>query len=67
MSKDRTEHYAFARGYYDARAEGLDLNPWTDCAEPSPEIDRQRAAYSDGYEWGISDYCAEHHPEEVNQ
>ena len=65
-------YYAFARGYYDARTEGLDRNPWTPEAAaasslPYSEIDRLRALYSDGYEWGISDYCAEHHPEEVNQ
>ena len=67
MSKDRSEHYAFARGYYDARTEGIDRNPWTDHADPSPEIDRQRALYADGYDWGISDYCAEHHADEVNR
>lgn len=72
MSKDRTEHYAFARGYYDARAEGINRDPWTPEAAaassvPYSEIDRLRALYADGYDWGISDYCAEHHSEEVNQ
>jgi len=72
MSKDRTEHYAFARGYYDARADGTRRDPWTPEAAaasslPYSEIDRLRALYSDGYDWGISDYCAEHHSEEVNQ
>jgi len=73
MTKDRTHHYAFARGYYDALVHGVNRNPWRDHADPLPEIseifriDRLRALYSDGYEWGISDYCAEHHPEEVNR
>jgi hypothetical protein len=68
MSKDRSQHYAFARGYYDARTEGIDRNPYTpEAAALSPEIDRLRAMYSDGYGWGITDYCAEAHPDEVNR
>ena len=72
MSKDRTEHYAFARGYYDARAEGINRDPWTPEAAaassvPYAEIDRLRALYADGYDWGISDFCAEHHADEVNR
>jgi hypothetical protein len=59
VSKDRTEHYAFARGYYDARSEGIERNPY--------ETESERAMYRDGYEWGIADYCTEAHPEEVNQ
>ena len=72
MSKDRSEHYAFARGYYDARAEGINRDPWTPEAAaassvPYAEIDRLRALYADGYDWGISDFCAEHHADEVNR
>lgn len=72
MSKDRSEHYAFARGYYDARAEGINRDPWTPEAAaassvPYAEIDRLRALYADGYDWGISDFCAEHHADEVNK
>ncbi len=59
MSKDRTEHYAFARGYYDGRSEGNERNPY--------ETEPERTMYCDGYEWGVADYCAEAHPEEVNQ
>lgn len=72
MKKDRSEHYAFARGYYDARAEGINRDPWTPEAAaassvPYAEIDRLRALYADGYDWGISDFCAEHHADEVNR
>ena len=60
MSKDRTEHYAFARGYFDGREKGEESNPF------DPDT-RMHQSYKDGYEWGVSDYCAEHHSEEVNR
>lgn len=60
MSKDKAEHYAFARGYYDARALGNEQNPYTD------EQGDLRQLYRDGYDWGIRDYCNEHHADEVN-
>lgn len=62
MSKDRSEHYAFAQGYYDARAEGMEFNPYL-----SEEQAVLHTAYREGYDRGIADYCAEHHPEEVNK
>lgn len=72
MKKDRSEHYAFARGYYDARTQGEEQNPYTPEAAalsslPYSEIDRLRDLYADGYGWGISDYCHEHHADEVNR
>ena len=60
MSKDRTEHYAFARGYFDGREKGEESNLF------DPDT-RMHQNYKDGYEWGVSEYCAEHHSEEVNQ
>lgn len=60
--KDRSQHYAFARGYYDGRLTGNDCNPYDNETHP-----KMRALYRDGYEWGVTDYCAEAHPEEVNQ
>jgi len=27
----------------------------------------QHTLYEQGYEWGITDYCIEHHPEEITQ
>ena len=61
MSKDRSLHYAFARGYFDARSEGVENNPY----HPETQADC-RAFYGDGYDWGITDYCAFAHPDEVN-
>lgn len=61
VTQDLSLHYAFARGYFDARSEGVEANPYD--AETHPD---RRAAYRDGYDWGITDYCAFAHPEEVN-
>lgn len=49
--------YAYARGYYDGRVEGVENNPFED--------DESRASYSNGYERGVSDYCEETHCDEV--
>ena len=43
--------YAFARGYYDARANGTESNPYN-----GHDQGYQHQAYGMGYEWGISDY-----------
>jgi hypothetical protein len=72
MTKDRTQHYAFARGYYDARVHGVEQSPYSPewaalSSLPYSEIDRLRDLYADGYEWGISDYCLENHADEVNR
>ena len=50
------ELYAYARGYYDGRAEGSENCPF--------EMDDARAYYRQGYEAGVSDYCKENHPED---
>jgi len=64
MSKTMTNGnlYAFARGYYDARALGVSSNPFDGESRPM-----QHTLYEQGYEWGITDYCIEHHPEEITQ
>lgn len=54
MNKDRSKHYAFARGYFDGRENGNEANPYDQ--DEQPEL---RQLYTDGYEWGVSDYCHE--------
>ena len=57
--KDRSIAYAFARGYYDGRSIGVESNPYDGQSDP-----QFHSAYRDGYEWGVSDYCRENHPED---
>ena len=45
------EHEAYALGYYDGRATGMEQNPF------EPE-DESRHWYRIGYDAGVSDYCA---------
>ena len=40
---------AYALGYYDGRAIGVEDNPF--------DSDEERFAYSEGYQRGVSDYC----------
>ena len=61
MSKDRSEHYAFARGYFDGREKGEESNPFD-----SETQAKMHQLYRDGYDWGVTDYCLEHHASEVN-
>ena len=62
MSRDRSLHYAFARGYFDARSDGVENNPYDSEARADCH-----AFYKDGYDWGITDYCIYNHPEEINK
>ena len=48
---DYTEHYAFARGYFDGRQSGIPGNPFDPINEASPH-----EFYRVGYEFGLSDY-----------
>jgi len=41
--------YAYAVGYYDGRAEGVEKCPFDD--------DCMRDSYKRGYETGVTDYC----------
>ena len=49
--------YAYARGYYDGRANGTEDNTFL--------LPEEREAYSIGYQTGVADYCMEAHPEDV--
>lgn len=46
----KDEHYAFAKGYYDGRVVGIDMNPYE-------HEDESRHWYRVGYDAGVSDYC----------
>ena len=59
MKFDRLIAYAYARGYYDARSEGIEINPY-----PSESLADMHQAYREGYDCGISDYCRDNHPED---
>ena len=48
---------AFALGYYHGRADGI-----VDCRFKRDEL---IAAYRDGYDAGVADYCDEAHPEDI--
>jgi len=47
-----TIHYVYARGYFDGRTHGYEdsLQEWF--------TDEERGAYMEGYDRGVSDYCA---------
>lgn len=59
MSFDIDEtYYAFAIGYHDGLAEGVENCPY-------PEgYDAARSFYRSGYEAGVTEYCRRVHPEE---
>jgi hypothetical protein len=44
--------YAYARGYYDGRDKGVEENPYSGQTQPE-----KHAAYTEGYERGVSDYA----------
>ena len=50
---------AFALGYYHGRAVGVEENPYSGETQP-----HEHAAYTDGYERGVGDYCDEHGEED---
>ena len=50
--------YAYAVGYYDGRAEGVEKCPFDD--------DCMRDSYKRGYETGVTDYCYFLEQEETN-
>jgi hypothetical protein len=54
--------YAFARGYWDGRSEGVENNPY----DGGKDDAQMHQAYKYGYDWGVSDYCTEAHPEDIN-
>ena len=50
---------AYALGYFDGRAHGTEANPYDGA-------DARRAAYDEGYQRGVADYCdLDAHPEEA--
>jgi ribosome modulation factor len=53
------EMYAYARGYYDGRENGVENCPF--------EAENLRLHYKQGYEAGVHDYCREAHPEDEEQ
>jgi formylmethanofuran dehydrogenase subunit E len=44
-------HYAYARGYYDGRANGVSESPFVH------ETDEMHQMYKYGYDRGVADYC----------
>lgn len=57
----QNEKYAFAVGYHDGLESGFENNPYDN--EKQTILYK---AYREGYDRGVSDYCLENHPEEVN-
>lgn len=55
-----TKTEAYKKGYRDGHKTGVENNPykWNDV---------RRYQYKIGYECGVTRYCEEAHPEEVNQ
>lgn len=56
ISQVTPTYYAFAKGYYDGLAEGVEANTYTQ--------DLLRYFYRQGYDAGVAEYCDKTHPEE---
>jgi len=59
MNVDRLWAQAYAKGYYQGRAVGDGINPY-EFEQP------ERAAWWEGYEFGVTDYCL-HDAEEFQE
>ena len=57
MTKERSDQYTFARGYYDGRAKQKNENPYS--KNLWAEITYLHDLYQDGYNQGIADRQAE--------
>lgn len=51
---------AYAKGYYDGRTQGVELNPFNSVRERE-----EFHGYRWGYDKGVADYCEEVHPEKI--
>lgn len=56
ISQVTPTYYAFAKGYYDGLAKGVEKNPY--------KPDLLRYFYRCGYDAGVTEYCDITHPEE---